>query len=339
MGGRSANAFHNDSLTRYQHVADDGSYRNPWDDGSSAKSDAYASAVVDQPLQLSPRRAARRVRAAHDPLLSPSAADADFFEHSLAKQAQESLLESICEAISSPLPRSETHMVHVKADSDFHTPDCAGLLPAQESNLVSRPDTNCSSLVIGAADGCGKRHPSAPSTSLPARLGEDILRMYTGTGLSASEGSNSQSPSLILQQQQQPPRTIKMIQHHIRASDTLEGISIQYGTSISHLKRLNRLWQPNEISTREFLYIPLRMCSEKYSLAYIDYVNTRYKEERNSGMKPAVMPITIIEVLLDPAGRQPPAAPAYGCPTNHRRNPSWAIVPYESIQRDFSFTM
>ncbi|KAJ2194284.1 hypothetical protein EV180_006415, partial [Coemansia sp. RSA 518] len=70
-----------------------------------------------------------------------------------------------------------------------------------------------------------------------------------------------------------------MIRHRIRPTDTLEGISVQHGIGISDLKRLNRLWQPNEMATRKFLYIPLRMCLPRFTVASIAHVNMQYKEE------------------------------------------------------------
>ncbi|KAJ2158411.1 hypothetical protein GGF46_003791 [Coemansia sp. RSA 552] len=128
------------------------------------------------------------------------------------------------------------------------------------------------------------------------------------------------------------PRTIKMIRHSIRPGDTVEGISVQYGIHISHLKRLNRLWQPSELAIRSHVYIPLRMCLPRFTIANIQHVNIQYREELQSGHAPTISPIDLIEVVLDPEN-----CPDLGAKSVRR--PPWPLVSYESIQHVFSFAL
>ncbi|KAJ2027052.1 hypothetical protein IWW57_002783, partial [Coemansia sp. S610] len=116
-----------------------------------------------------------------------------------------------------------------------------------------------------------------------------------------------------------------MIRHQVRADDTIEGISVQYGIQISHLKRLNRIWRSSEIAVRDHLYIPLRMCSPTYSIAYIEFVN-RIHSEADNGAKVELRPIDLIEVVLEPAGGWAPEGLAPDiAPTTHR--PRWPLLP------------
>ncbi|KAJ2437467.1 hypothetical protein GGF42_008621, partial [Coemansia sp. RSA 2424] len=71
---------------------------------------------------------------------------------------------------------------------------------------------------------------------------------------------------------------------------------------VSHLKRLNRIWQASEIAVRDFLYIPLRMCSPTYTIAYIEFVNRVHSESEVGTAQSKLLPIDLIEVVLEPAG-------------------------------------
>ncbi|KAJ2778590.1 hypothetical protein H4R18_004504 [Coemansia javaensis] len=186
-------------------------------------------------------RVARRRRADHDPLLCPSPADVAMLARAAARRAEHGLAASIGSALSSPLPRSETHMVGVMSDSD--------------------------AAAAAAAAHC------APDASQ----------------------SQSQSPPA-----QPAARTVLMIRHHIRPTDTLEGISVQYGIGVSQLKRLNRLWQPAEMATRNHLYVPLRICRPRLTAADVEHRNARYQAWVRRGQTPAAPPIDLIEL---PASR------------------------------------
>ncbi|KAJ1749134.1 hypothetical protein LPJ55_004159 [Coemansia sp. RSA 990] len=95
-----------------------------------------------------------------------------------------------------------------------------------------------------------------------------------------------------------------MIRHLIRESETLEGISVQYGISTADLKRLNRLWQPNEIATRKHLYIPLRLCLPKFTLDNIEHINKQYEDELRNRNVSDFQPIEVIEKVLSAEQRQ-----------------------------------
>ncbi|KAJ2717292.1 hypothetical protein H4R19_000044 [Coemansia spiralis] len=126
-----------------------------------------------------------------------------------------------------------------------------------------------------------------------------------------------------------------MIRHRVRPTDTLEGISVQYGASVSQLKRLNRLWQATEMAARGCIYIPLRLCSSRFSLANIEYLNACHAAEARGGRMPATPHIDLIEVILDPSDcpdvEQQPASGA--------RKHALPLVAYESIQHVFLFAL
>ncbi|KAJ2652057.1 hypothetical protein IWW40_001254, partial [Coemansia sp. RSA 1250] len=123
-----------------------------------------------------------------------------------------------------------------------------------------------------------------------------------------------------------------MIRHLIRESETLEGISVQYGISTADLKRLNRLWQPNEIATRKHLYIPLRLCLPKFTLDNIEHINKQYEDELRNRNVSDFQPIEVIEVVLDPDSSSDILTPQPEIERTAYRRP-WPLVPYESIQR------
>ncbi|KAJ2351657.1 hypothetical protein GGF43_003968 [Coemansia sp. RSA 2618] len=338
---------------------------------SSAESDSNPWALVDtveQPQQHTRQRIAHRERAVHDPLLYPSAADVGMFNRAVARRAEHGLLESIDDAVSSPLPRSETFMVGVKADSDVVSQDIPDAVDGKsaasdEHNAASRTLAETSPL-FGLAIAQNYEHGSyaslnpqpIPEILLPAFKDKDVASSARlGGGIYMSEASSSVPYFDAAQQQQLPPisqslpsalsmspqismRTIKMIRHCIRAADTLQGISVQYGIRISDLKRLNRLWQPNEMATRKYLYVPLRMCLPKFTIANIEHANMRHKEELRSGQMPTAQPIDLIEVVLDPETSPAPAPRAFDT-DKPAPGPPWPRVSYESIQRIFSFTL
>ncbi|KAJ1936102.1 hypothetical protein GGF37_005741, partial [Kickxella alabastrina] len=214
-----------------------------------SSSSAWAAAVVvpkeRRPWNQVLRRMVQRSRAAHDPLMSPSTKDFDSFAHSVARRAECGLLESIGDAIASPLPRSETHMVGVKADCDlevqgegtaqgdsrsFYAPQLfSGKM--DESGDVADPalcDSNVCRLAISEPSRSRAVPLAIPNIAVPTRLGDNLVIMSCSHNeIAISETGSSPASSIAL-----GPllllRTIKMIRHRILACETLEGISVQY---------------------------------------------------------------------------------------------------------------
>ncbi|KAM3722082.1 LysM and putative peptidoglycan-binding domain-containing protein [Dirofilaria immitis] len=53
-------------------------------------------------------------------------------------------------------------------------------------------------------------------------------------------------------------KTYRMvIQHQIRPNDTLQGLVLKYNTSMSEIKRLNRLWSNESLYLKEYVEIPI----------------------------------------------------------------------------------
>ncbi|KAJ2362824.1 hypothetical protein H4S01_004599, partial [Coemansia sp. RSA 2610] len=290
---------------------------NPW----------AAPKASGQPQRPARLRAAQRQRAAHDPLLCPSMADVGMLSRAAARRAEHGLLESIGDAVSSPLPRSETFMIGVRADSDVVSQDMSDAVDGADCSSDERNVTGqCASL--GAAPlyglaitqsckcvGTRSANPLAiPKVVLPAALNNEaatLVEVGSGDPMAEADADSSSAPHYSSCRRQAslprslPParsvspqlamRTIKMIRHCIRAADTLEGISVQYGISASDLKRLNRLWQPSEMATRRYLYIPLRMCLPKFSVANIAHINARHSEALRTRQVPTVSPIDLVE--------------------------------------------
>ncbi|KAI7825782.1 hypothetical protein BX661DRAFT_184157 [Kickxella alabastrina] len=311
-----------------------------------SSSSAWAAAVVvpkeRRPWNQVLRRMVQRSRAAHDPLMSPSTKDFDSFAHSVARRAECGLLESIGDAIASPLPRSETHMVGVKADCDlevqgegtaqgdsrsFYAPQLfSGKM--DESGDVADPalcDSNVCRLAISEPSRSRAVPLAIPNIAVPTRLGDNLVIMSCSHNeIAISETGSSPASSIAL------------------GPLLLRGISVQYGIQISQLKRLNRIWNSSDIATRDYLYIPLRMCSPKFSVAYIEYANAAHQPEMEIRHGPGISTpyIDLIEVALDPAPcPSPPDHPSGPVHLHPARKQWWPLVTYESIQRHFSFVM
>ncbi|KAJ1809464.1 hypothetical protein LPJ75_004382 [Coemansia sp. RSA 2598] len=317
---------------------------NPWAAGSAP--------AAERPWSRAVHCAVRRIRVQNDPLLSPSATDIDLFARKVARDAESGLLQSLGDAISSPLPRSKTHMVGVKADSDVEalsvpashddSIDVSPLLLA--SRLPTEPEdpgqtSSCASICglairVNDSDHTA-RSSTTPNLAIPARVGADVVimsRSHNGIAISEADGSPASSVAVG---GPSSPRTIKMIRHLISPTDTLEGISVQYGVAVSQIKRLNRIWHPSEISIRDHLYIPLRLCSSKYTVAYIEHVNRQHLVDARNGVLPSSPFIDLIEVVLDST----PCASPSQLQQSVSRRPRWPLVPYESIQSHFSFAL
>ncbi|KAJ2389669.1 hypothetical protein GGI23_005788, partial [Coemansia sp. RSA 2559] len=276
-----------------------------------------AAGTADIPRCLALRRVVQRHRAKNDPLLTPSATDASLFARNIVHRAESGLLESIDDAISSPLPRSETHIVDVKSDCDIGTSSVpimkyrAATSPCIRQTALSAYNDAADlpyGLAITATDKHGyvptsNSHPplqSMPNIAMPTQLGEGTMLMSRSCVEDSMSGA-SLSPTLNAVQisvDRPPMRSIKMIRHSVQAPDSLESLSVHYGISVSHLKRLNRLWHASEIATRDYMYLPLRMCHPRYTVAYIEFVNSRYKDEITHGTHPTVRPIDLVEVVF-----------------------------------------
>ncbi|EFO28271.2 LysM domain-containing protein [Loa loa] len=48
-----------------------------------------------------------------------------------------------------------------------------------------------------------------------------------------------------------------VIQHQIKPNDTLQGLVLKYNTSMSEIKRLNRLWSNESFYLKEYVEIPI----------------------------------------------------------------------------------
>ncbi|KAJ1801458.1 hypothetical protein LPJ59_000254 [Coemansia sp. RSA 2399] len=322
-----------------------------------------AAGTADMPRCRALRRVVQRRRAKNDPLLTPSATDASLFARNIVHRAESGLLESIDDAISSPLPRSETHIVDVKSDCDIGMSS----VPAMRYRTTTGPcmrqtalsdNKDTADLPYGLAITVTDKHrfvpssnshpplQSMPNIAMPAQLGEGTMVMSRSCVEDSMSGA-SLSPTLnaaqmSLDRPPPPMRSIKMIRHGVQAPDSLESLSVHYGISVSHLKRLNRLWHASEIATRDYMYLPLRMCHPRYTVAYIEFVNSRYKDEITHGTHPTVRPIDLVEVVLahGTTGESGHNSTTEDPDRSHpaHKHP-WPLISYSSIQKTFSFTL
>ncbi|KAJ2757220.1 hypothetical protein H4S06_003194, partial [Coemansia sp. BCRC 34490] len=327
---------------------------NPWAPAAAGSTDVVRSRAL--------RRAVQRRRATNDPLLTPSPADVCLLARNIAHRAEDGLLKNIDDAISSPLPRQETHMVGVKPDCDIGAEADSSyaidfrkatspLLRQSVSDDYQCIDEWPYGLAIAVVDQhlripTSSSHPLPQSISKIAtfpRLCEDtvpVSRSCVEPALAGTVSETETSPaSDVVRSSVDVPRirSIKMIRHSVEPSDSLESLSVHYGIS-----RLNRLWHGSEIATRSYLYIPLRMCHPKYTTEYVEFVNSRYKDEVVRGTRPTVRPIDLVEIVLN----RELVESAHGSAseetlaTSHSttKHP-WPLIPYSSIQKTFSFTM
>ncbi|KIM45326.1 carbohydrate-binding module family 50 protein [Hebeloma cylindrosporum] len=56
----------------------------------------------------------------------------------------------------------------------------------------------------------------------------------------------------------------EVIVHNVTPKDSLAGVSLKYGISLSELRRANRLWPSDSIHRRELLYIPIDQASRAH---------------------------------------------------------------------------
>ncbi|KAJ1951258.1 hypothetical protein FBU59_000272 [Linderina macrospora] len=185
---------------------------NPWDPPTLTEPTRQQHTLPC--LQQSPNRAARRVRAANDPLVSPSRAHINEFETATRKRALKGMLECIDDAISTPMPHSDIRMARVRADVDV--------------TVMGSPVLNGTGLAISLPEDGGVLPLRIPE--VPGRQSVDSMSevSYAKGALSVSEGSTVGHVLMAGQNS----RTIKTVKHSVTGEDTLEGISILYGVSI-----------------------------------------------------------------------------------------------------------
>ncbi|KAJ2487328.1 spindle assembly checkpoint kinase, partial [Coemansia sp. RSA 2320] len=279
---------------------------NPW------KPDCDSISNVPQRRRV-PWRAVRRSRTVHDPLMSPSLTDATSMAHATARRAERGLMLGIDDAIASSLPRTETHMLAIQPDGDLEP----STLAITSAGLLAESSTTL------AATACGHFDQVSPRGNYGY-----LIEANAGT---LSLQSLLPVPPPILQ----TTRTIKMIRHRIRATDSIESISVQYGIPISHLRRLNRIWQPNEIATRDHLYLPLRLCSPNYSIAYIEFNNRMHSEAARNRAQSELLPIDLVDVSLDPVKSPEHDSPMQGSVSATHKQ-LWPLIYYRDIERLWS---
>ncbi|KAJ2468983.1 hypothetical protein GGI02_003529 [Coemansia sp. RSA 2322] len=179
---------------------------NPW------KPDCDSISNVPQRRRV-PWRAVRRSRTVHDPLMSPSLTDATSMAHATARRAERGLMLGIDDAIASSLPRTETHMLAIQPDGDLEP----STLAITSAGLLAESSTTL------AATACGHFDQVSPRGNYGY-----LIEANAGT---LSLQSLLPVPPPILQ----TTRTIKMIRHRIRATDSIESISVQYGIPVSDI--------------------------------------------------------------------------------------------------------
>ncbi|KAJ2788724.1 hypothetical protein H4R20_007318, partial [Coemansia guatemalensis] len=223
-----------------------------------------------RPWSQALRRLASRQRVEHDPLLNPSAAHIGALARAISRRAAHGMAESLGDAVASPLPRSETHMVGVMSDGDVadqtRTPSttlvAAGLsgerniaagVPSNAARLnglaitecmggcqsvIYRQDVFTPEHLLVPSDECTANDVCIASRSLVNVTGDSALAVdkHLSTQLRSdawpSLGQVQSSPSSISSLLSQPTiRTVKMIRHKVQNTDTLEGVSVHYGIS------------------------------------------------------------------------------------------------------------
>ncbi|KAL3997775.1 LysM domain family protein [Acanthocheilonema viteae] len=68
------------------------------------------------------------------------------------------------------------------------------------------------------------------------------------------------------------------IQHQIKPNDTLQGLVLKYNTSMSEVKRLNRLWSNESLHLKEYIEIPIY--DEIFEKSHASYKPTNLKNYR-----------------------------------------------------------
>ncbi|KAI0256350.1 hypothetical protein BJV78DRAFT_1278855 [Lactifluus subvellereus] len=108
-----------------------------------------------------------------------------------------------------------------------------------------------------AIDSTSELHPlrRSSTTTETARYDTGSTRPRLSRALSAS------SPVLARPDPPPPPEKAEshrtVLAHEISPNDTLAGVALKYGISVTELRRANQLWASDSIHLRQVLYVPL----------------------------------------------------------------------------------
>lgn len=69
--------------------------------------------------------------------------------------------------------------------------------------------------------------------------------------------------------------------HRVRGNETLQGISIKYGVTIEEIKRINKIWNDNDIYTTKVLVIPVVVGFEDCQMAVEDCLDKMMKPKKD----------------------------------------------------------
>jgi len=119
--------------------------------------------------------------------------------------------------------------------------------PAQTSSVKTSPTTTYQQQ-------SSMMSPSIISANSPA---PSLVVVRERSASNASSVASSSSSVMSLQGDMTIDAENGYLVHHVQPSDTLQGLSIRYGTKIQDIKRANGMWTGNDIWMKKSLLIPI----------------------------------------------------------------------------------
>lgn len=146
--------------------------------------------------------------------------------------------------------------------------------------------------------------PASEDAALSLGLARTKARSYGSTGRARALGLGDPA---------------RLVQHHVRAGDTLAGLALKYGVTMEQIKRVNKLFTNDCIFLKKTLSIPV--VSEKPLLFHgLNSPDSPENEAGDSGFPPREQ-LTVVGDEVPPPSPQDPA--------------SQTVQPEEVSARDF----
>lgn len=136
--------------------------------------------------------------------------------------------------------------------------------------------------------------PAAEDAALSLGLARTKARSYGSTGRARALG------------REHPAR---LLQHRVRAGDTLAGLALKYGVTMEQIKRANKLFTNECIFLKTTLSIPV--VSEKpFLFSGLNSPESLDNEAGDNGLPPGVGPSVAGDELPPPSPQEPAPRPA-----------------------------
>ena len=136
-------------------------------------------------------------------------------------------------------------------------------LPAAASNAAAASEANATAAAVNLQQWrpLNRKATVGAAAAAEATVGVEGKR----PALTSNAHTAGVESDMVVEEVGRDGHRRMVLRHHVRPSDTLQGLAIQYGIAVEDLRRSNKLWASDSIHVRKVLIVPVELCRDRPS--------------------------------------------------------------------------